>query len=138
MPGVIRHARQALDEPRHPRQGPELRAEAVRPRPLAQGRFDAAQLLGCQAGLAPGPPRAAQRGTPAPSPRPVPSHNALATGAQPAGDGGLRLLGRGEEPRGLLPTTFQCLEIPSWCNMSMHAPIIRQSCSAVTVLCETQ
>ncbi len=138
MARVILHAGQVLNEVRHPRQGPELRAEAVRPWPLAQGRFDAAQLLGRQAGLAPGPPRGALRLAPALPPRPVPPQDTLATDAQPAGDGGLRLLGRGEEPCGQLPTPFQSLEIPSWCNMCAHAPIIRHSCIVVTILCETQ
>ncbi len=138
MAGMIRHARQALDEPRHPRQGPALRAEAVRPRPLAQGRFEAAQLLGRQSGLAPGPPRGAQRRAPTLPPRAVPPQDALATDAQPSGDGALRLLASGEEPCGLLPTNFQSLEIPSWCNMSAHTSIIQRSCVLVTILCETR
>ena len=138
MAGMILDAGQLLDEPRDPRQGPELGTKAVRPRALPQGRFDAAQLRRRQAGLAPGPPCAAQRRAPALPPRPVPSQDALAADAQPAGDGGLRVRAGGEKPRGLLPTTFHPLEISSWCNMSAHAPTIQHSCESVTILCETQ
>jgi hypothetical protein len=71
-------------------------------------------------------------------PGPKPPQDALATGAQAAGDGGLRFLASGEEPRGLLPTKFQCMEIASRCNVSAHAFIIQQSYASVTVLCEIQ
>lgn len=138
MAGMIRHANQALDEPRDPRQGPELRAEAVGPGTLAQGRFDAGHLLGPQPRLASRPPRRAQRRAPALPPGPIPPQDALTTGAQAAGDGGLRFLASGEEPRGLLPTVFQCMEIASRCNESAHTFIIQQSCADVTVLCEIQ
>jgi len=125
MPGVILHAGQVLDEAGDPRQGPEIRPEAVRPRALAQGRCEAGQLLRREPRLASGPPCGAQRRAPAFAPRSIPPQDALATGAQPAGDGGLRLLAGGEEPCGQLPTTFQSLEIPSWGHVSAYASVIR-------------
>src|SRR5439155_13937646 len=45
MPRVILHAGQLLDDPSDPGQRPEFRAEAMRARALAQGGFDAAQLV---------------------------------------------------------------------------------------------
>ncbi len=138
MAGMIRHANQAPDEPRDPRQGPELRAEAVGPGALAQGRFDAGHLLWPQSRLASRPPRGAQRRAPALPPGPIPPQDALTTGVQAAGDSGLRFLASGEESCGLFPTKFQCMEIASRCNVSAHAFIIQQSCASVTVLCEIQ
>ena len=125
MPGVILHAGQLLDQTRDPRQGPEVRGEAMRPRALAQGRVDAGQLLRRQPRLAPRPPRGPQRRAASLAPRPVPPHDALATGAEASGDGGLRLLARGKEPRSPLPTKFQSMEIPPWCHMSTHTSIIQ-------------
>ena len=125
MPGVILHAGQVLDESRDARQRPEIRAEAVRPRALPQGRFDLGHLLGTQSRLAPGPTDGAQRRASALAPRLIPPHDALATDAQPSGDGALRLLASGEEPRGVLPTNFQSVEIPPWGNVCAHASIVR-------------
>src|SRR5206468_9903962 len=54
-------------------------------------------------------------------------------------DCALRLASGGEQPRGLLPTNFQPVEIPSWGHMSGHASIVRCGrLSIVTVLRETQ
>jgi len=138
MPGVISHAGQVLDEARDARQRPQIRAKAVRPRALAQGRFDRGQLLGTQSRLAPGAPRGAQRRASALTPRLIPAHDALPTDAQPPGNGALRLLAGGEEPCGVLPTHFQSMEIPSWGNVRAHASIVRREAADVTVLCETQ
>jgi len=122
---VILHAGQVRDESRDARQRPQIRAKAVRPRALAQSRFDLGHLLGVQARLAPGPTGGAQRRAPTLAPRLIPPHDALTTDAQPPGDGALRFLARGEEPRGVLPTNFQSVEISSWGNVSAHASIVR-------------
>ena len=121
VPRVILHARQLLDDPSDPGQRPEVRAEAMRPWALAQGRFDAPHLLRSQPWLAPGAARAPQRPAPALAPRAIPSHDALAADAQASGDGTARLSPRAKQPRGLVPTNFQSVEIPSWCHMSGHA-----------------
>jgi len=138
MARMIRHASQALYEPRDPWQGLELHAEAVGPGVLPQGRFDAGYLLRPQPRLASRPPRGAQRRAPALPPSPLPTQDTLATGAQAAGDGGLRLHASGEEPRHPLLTKLQCIEIASRCNVSAHAFIAQRSCALVTVLCEIQ
>ena len=138
MPRVILHAGQLLDDPSDSGQRPEVRAEAVRPRALAQGRFDAGHLGRRHPRLASGPAGGPQRRAPALAPRAIPAHDALAADCQPSGDCTLRLSTRGKQPRGLLPTNFQSVEIPSWCNMSGHASIVRWKAACVTVLCEAQ
>lgn len=121
MPRVILHARQLLDDPSHAGQRPEVRAEAVRPRALAQGHLNPAHLLRRQSRLASGATGGPQRRAPALAPRAIPAHDALAADSQAAGDSPLRLSACGKQPCGLLPTYFQSVEIPSWCNASEHA-----------------
>jgi len=121
MPRVILHARQLLDDPSDAGQRPEVRAEAVRPRALAQSHLDAPHLFGRQPRLAPRAAGGPQRRAPALAPRAIPAHDALAADPQASGDGPLRLSARGKQPRGPLPTYFQSVEIPSCCNMSGHA-----------------
>lgn len=121
MPRVILHAGQALDEPSDSGQRPQVRAEAMRARALAESCFNAPHLLRSQPRLASGAAGGPQRRAPAPVPRAIPSHDALAAGTQAAGDCPVRLSTRGKQPRGLLATNFQSVEIPSGCNMSSHA-----------------
>ena len=93
-----------------------------------------------QARLAPGAASGAQRDAPTLAPRAVPSHDALATDPESPGNRALRLLARGKQPRGLLPTTFQCTEIASRSNMrGGHVSIVRRRRQrGVTILCEIQ
>ena len=133
MPGVILDAGQLLDEARDAGQRPEIRAKAVRPGALPQGRFDLGHLLGTQSRLAPGPPCGAQRRASTLAPRLIPPHDALATDAQPSGDGAVRLLADGEEPRGVSSTNFQSMEIPSWGSVCAHASIVRREAACVSL-----
>jgi len=121
MPRVILHARHVLDDPSDPGQRPEVRTEAVRPRALAQSRSDLDHLLWRHPRLAAGAAGGPQRHAPTPVPRAIPAHDALAADSQAAGDGPVRLSTSGKQPRGLLATNFQSVEIPSGCNMSGHA-----------------
>ena len=95
-------------------------------KPCARGpwRRAASMRTSCSGGqprLAPGAPGRPQRSRPpALAPRAVPSHDALAADVQAPCDRPLRLATRGKQPRGLLPTNFQSVEIPSWGNMSRH------------------
>jgi hypothetical protein len=138
MARVILHARQPLDDASDARQGPEVRAEPMRARPLAQGRFDPGQLLRRQSRPPAGAARRPQRWASPPAPRAVPAHDALAAGAQAPSDGALRLSARGKQPRGLLATNFQSVEIPPWPLTSWHALIVRRERWRVTVLREIQ
>jgi hypothetical protein len=137
---MIPDAGQALDQHRHAGQGPEGRAEAMGARALAQGEFDVAQLLRSQPGLAAGTPRAPQRGAAAGAPGVIPPHDALPADAESPGNRTLRLPACGKQPRRLMPTNFQSVEIPSRRNVSGgHASMVRrQGLNNVTILYETQ
>jgi hypothetical protein len=138
MPRVILHAGQPLDDVSDPGEGPEAGAKPVRPRSLAQGGFDAIHLGRRQPGLAAGAAGRPQGRAPAPTPRAVPPHDALAADPLQPGDRALRLSTRGKQTRGPVATNFQPMEIPSWRMMGTHAPIIRSEPGNVTLLCEIQ
>jgi len=139
MAWVILHAGQLLDDARDPRQRPKVRAEAMRPRALAQGGLDAPEFLPRQPGLPAGAARASQRRAPPLAPGAVPAHDALAADSQEPGNGPLRLPTCGKQPRGLLATNFQSVEIPSRSSRSVHAShLTMEGCVSVTVLCESQ
>ncbi len=139
MPRVILHAGQSLDDVSDPGQRPEVRSEAMRARALTQGRLDADHLLPRQPGLPSGAAGRPQRRAPALAPRAIPSHDALAADTQEPSDGSLRFPTRGKQPRGLLATNFQPVEIPSGCSMVGHAfHLTMEGCAAVTLLCEIQ
>lgn len=112
MAGMMGHAGQPLDQLRHPRQGPQIGAEALRPRARPQRPLDLRQLRAAQLGLAPGPPRRFQ---PRPSlglPRLMPMIGRRCRDAQDPRDRSLRLAPR-EQLRGLEPPSFQRSKIPS-------------------------
>ncbi len=139
MARVILHSGDALDHQRDAGQGPERGTETMRAGPLAQCRVDTGQLLRRQSRLAPRSAGGAQRLAATRAPRLIPPHHALAADSQAPRDRALRLATGGEQPRGLLPTNFQPMEIPSWRNMSGHASIVQCArLSIVTVLRETQ
>ena len=139
MPRVILHTRQSLDESRNAGQCPQIRAEPMHPRALAQGRFDAGHLFAHQARLPPGPAGGAQRRAPTLAPRAIPTHDALAAHAQAPGDSALRLATRGKQLCGLATTDFQAMKIPSGRTMRGHAfHRTTEGSTDVTVLCETQ
>src|SRR5207245_8942206 len=73
------------------------------------------------------------------APRLTPPPHALAAHSEAPRNRALCLATRREQPRGLLPTNFQPVEIPSWGHISGHASIVRCGrLSIVTVLRETQ
>lgn len=55
MAGMVLHPRVPLDNGGHPRQCPQIGAEAVGPRTLAKQARDLFKLLGVELGLAAGP-----------------------------------------------------------------------------------
>jgi hypothetical protein len=139
MPWVILHTGQPLDQQRDPGQRPEPRTEAVGARPLAQRGVKTSQLVWRQPRLAPRAAGGTQRLAPTSAPRTIPSHDALATDAQPPRDRALRLPTRRKQPDSLVPTHFHPAEIPAWGNTSEHASIVRcRRRSSVTILCEIQ
>lgn len=119
MARVIADARQTLDDSGDPRQGPEVRGEAVGPRPLEQRGLRAGQLRSVQPRLAPSPPGALEPRAPATLPRVIPAARRHGRHAQRPGDARLRLAPR-EPARGLEPPCFQRSEIPSGPPWSRH------------------
>lgn len=106
MTGMMPHARQALDDRRHARQGPQIGTEPLRPRPRPQGALDLRQLLRVELGL----PARAPCGFESPralrAPRLMPVIHRRGRHAQRARHGALRLA-PGEQPGGLQPPCFQ-------------------------------
>lgn len=139
MPRMILHAGQLLDDPSDSGQRPEVRAEAMRAWALAQSGFDADHLGRRQPGFPSGATGAPQRCAPTLAPRAIPAHNALAADPQEPRDGPLRFSSRRKQPRGLLATNFQSVEIPSGRSMRGHAfHLTMEGRAVVTVLCEIQ
>ncbi len=139
MARVILHAGQLLDDARDPRQRPEVRAEAMRPRALAQGGLDTPQFLPRQPGLAAGAAGGSQRRAPTLAPGAIPAHDALAADSQEPGNSPLRFPTCRKQPCGLLATNFQSVEIPSRGSRSIHAShLTMEGRVSVTVLYEIQ
>ena len=138
MARVIVHSRYALDHNRHSWQCPQIRSEAMRPRPLPQSLVDLPHLSRVQLRFATGTACTTQgRGTAA-APFRVPTAHALAARLQFARDFGKKHLARSKQTARSLPPLLQALKIASWRNMGLHALIVIHRVSIVTVLCETQ
>jgi hypothetical protein len=136
---VILHARVLFDDARDAGQRPEVRAEAVGPRALAQRGGDAAPLFSSDPRLASRTTRGPQRRAPALSPRAIPAHDALAADPQAPSDRPVRFSTGSEQPRGLPSPNFHSVKITSGSNTSGHAlhPTM-EGHEIVTLLCEIQ
>lgn len=120
MTGMIVHARQALDERRDARQGPQIRAEAVTLGPPEQFALDARELPGVEPRLPAQPARRFQPLAAASAPGVIPPMRRLPTDRETPHDRRLRLALR-EQPRGLEPACLQRSNIPSPSTWSGHA-----------------
>jgi hypothetical protein len=143
MPRVIAHPGHSLDDLRDARQRPQVRVEAVCPRPIAQRRLDLLQLFGVQAGGPAGPTRAAQGLRPPSLPLRKPTADALPAHVQLAGHRRQSLALPKQSGRSL-PALFQRLKIAArphptpTTTVHAHARCIAQSGQSVTLLCEIQ
>lgn len=135
MTGVVGDAREPLDHHRDPRQGPEIRRKPMRTSALAECPIDPLEVRLVQFRLTSCAPRATQCREATASPFVIPATYALPAHPQGAGDTGHELA-RGKQACRALPAQFQGMEIPSWRNMSVHAPIIREALGDVTLFCE--
>lgn len=88
MAGMVPHPGQPLDHRGHARQRPQIGAEAVGARPLAQSPVDLLEVGAVQLRLAPRSARPAQRRHAALSPLSVPARDALAADLDGASDRG--------------------------------------------------
>jgi hypothetical protein len=134
---MVPHPGQALDQLGHPRQGPQIRPEALGARSLAQGPVELLQLLALQLRLAARPPGGAQSLRAALFPLPVPAADTLATDLESSGDR-RQPLAPAEQLGGSPASIFECLEIPSWMHKCLHASSISEELEIVTVFCEVQ
>ena len=121
MARVIVHAREAVDDRRHARQCPQLRAEAIALRPSEQGALDPCQLPGVEPRLSAQPPHRLQTLASPSAPEVIPAMRRLPTDAEPLHDRGLRLALR-EQPRRFEPPRFQRGTAPSPSSWTGHAP----------------
>jgi hypothetical protein len=135
MAGMIRDARESLDQRRDPRQGPEVRRKSVRAGASAECVIDTRQLRRCQFRLPPRSPRTAQCGVPSPSPGLIPSADTLPARLQDTGDTGHDLAGR-KQTRRPSAAQFQGMEISAWRHMCIHGLSIQQAPRIVTLFCE--
>jgi hypothetical protein len=134
---MVPHPRQALDQLGHPRQGPQIRPEALGARPLAQRPVELLQLLALQFRFAARPPGGAQSLRAALFPLPVPAADTLPTDLESSGDR-RKPRARAEQLGGSSASIFECLEIASRMHKCFHASSISEELETVTVFCEVQ
>jgi len=123
MARMVPHAGQSLDHGGHPRQGPQIRPEAVGSRPLAKPALDALELRAVQFGWATGSASGSQGGQAALLPGAVPAAGTLAAHLECPGDEGRTLAGA-KQLRGLPAALFQGFEISTGTHKCFHASSI--------------
>lgn len=138
MTRVIMHTRETLDENRDPRQGPQIRTEAMGPRSLAQLAVQTLNLPSIESWLAPSPTSASQSADAASPPLFIPSADTLAAYSQSSRDFGHDQFPGGEQAGRLVAALLQCSKIPTCAKFSGHAHIVGVAAALVTLLCEIQ
>jgi hypothetical protein len=138
MTRVIMHTRETFDENRDPRQGPQIRTEAVGPRSFAQLPVQTLNLPSIESRLAPSPTFAPQSSDATSLPLFIPSANTLPAYSQSSRDFGHDQFTSGEKAGRLVAPLLQCSEIPTCAKFSRHAHIIGVAATLVTLLCEIQ
>jgi hypothetical protein len=138
MTGVIMHTCEMLNENRNPRQGPQIRTEAVGPRPLPQFPVQTLNLLSIDSRPASSSTSTTESTHATSFPLPIPSADTLAGHSQSSRDlGHDQLSGRKHTGR-LVSPLFQRSKIPSRTKSGRHAHIINVAGTIVTLLCEIQ
>jgi len=138
MTRVIMHTRETFDENRDPRQGPQIRTEAVGPRSFAQLPVQTLNLPSIESRLAPSPTCAPQSADATSLPLFIPSANTLAAYSQSSRDFGHDQFPSGEQAGRLVAPLLQCSEISACTKFCRHARIIYVAATIVTLLCEIQ
>lgn len=137
MARMVPHPGQALDQLGHPRQGPQIRPEALGARPLAQGPVHLLPLLALQLRFAARPPGGAQSLHAALFPLPIPAADTLATDLQSSGYR-RQPLASAKQPGGSPASIFESLEIASRMHKCFHASNICEDLGIVTIFGEIQ
>lgn len=145
MTGMILDIGRALNQQRHPRQGPEIRVEPVGPRTLPQRLFHLPELPRLELWLSARPSGAVQGADAAALPLRVPPARALAADLQLTGNGGQDHLAGGKQAARLFAPVLELLKIAAGRKTYRHAfsihdpaPIVTIFREIVTVLCEIQ
>jgi len=138
MTGMVVDAGHALDHQRHPRQRPEIRLKAVRPRTFPQRLLHLLKLPGIEPRFAACPAGAAKGADAATPPLDVPPAHTLPAHLQLASDRGQDQLAGSKQTAGLFAAVFELLKIAAGTNMCGHASSIHEHANCVTVLCEIQ
>ena len=145
MTGMVVDIGHALNHQRHPRQRPEIRVEAIGPRPLPQLPLHLPELPGIEPWFAARPPGAVEGVDTAASPLCVPSAHALTAHSQLTSNRGQDHLAGGKQAARLFAAVFELLKIAARANACRHSSsIIYDALSVtifrdiVTVLCEVQ
>jgi hypothetical protein len=145
MTGMVVDAGHALHHQRHPRQGPEIRVEAVGARPLPQPLLHLPELPGTEPWLAARPPGAVEGADTAASPLGVPSAHALTAHFELTSNRGQNHLAGGKQAARLFAALLELLKIAAGTNTRRHtsrivdpALVVTIFREIVTVLCESQ
>jgi len=136
MAGMVVNAGHALHHQRDSRQGPQVRVEAVCPRPLPQGFFHLPELPGVELGLAAGPAGGVEGAHAAAVPLRVPAAHALAAHLQLTSDGGKNHPASGKQATRLFATKFELMKIATGTNRRRHDSSIDDHVVVVTIFCE--
>jgi hypothetical protein len=138
MTGMVLDLGHALNQQRHPRQGPEIRVETVGPRTLPQCPFHPPELLRLELWLSARPSGAVQGADAAALPLRVPSAHALTADLQLTGNRGQDHLAAGKQAARLFAPVIELLKIAAGWKTYRHAFSIDDPATIVTILCETQ
>jgi hypothetical protein len=138
MAGVIVHVGQSPEHRRHARQGPQIRAETVRPSTPPQGTGKVLELFRIQLRLATRPACAAQSHRTTPPPLCVPPTDTLATDPQFTRDRRKDHLASSEQASRLLTSLLHSCKVSTRKMRCTHAFSIDDTADIVTLLCEMQ
>jgi hypothetical protein len=138
MTGMVVDTGYALNHQRHPRQRPEIRVEAVGPRPLPQRVLHLPESPGIEPWFAARPPGTVEGADTAASPLCVPSAHALTAHSQLTSNRGKNHLAGGKQAARLFAAVLELLKIAARTNVCRHTSRIADPAPIVTVLCEIQ
>jgi hypothetical protein len=136
MTGMVTDAGHALDHQRNPRQRPEIRVKAVRPRTSPQRLLHLLKLPGIEPRLAACPAGAVKGADASALPLGVPPAHTLPAHLELTSDRGQNQLAGSKQAASLFAAVFELLKIAAGTNVYGHASSIHEHANYVTILCE--
>ena len=137
MARVIPDAGQSLNQDRDARKAPQVRVKPVRPGPLSKRPLDPPQIRSLSSRLAAGTPSSSQCPGAVFPPFSVPATYTLARYTEHSSNVRQNQLALSKQPSCFLTPTFKALKVPPLSIRSVHALILSQRSTSVTLLCET-